>query len=79
MVHQLVLYTRKGCELCEHAKVIIHAVRGEIEFGYREVDIDTDPAIYQEHKHDIPVIEIDGRRAFKYRVAKEELRERLLR
>lgn len=78
-MHELVLYTRKGCGLCDHAKAAIHEVRRELEFGYREVDIDSDPALYEEHKHDIPVIEIDGRRAFKYRVAREELRERLLR
>ena len=55
------------------------SVRAEIAFDYREVDIDSDPALYEQHKHDIPVIEIDGRRAFKHRVAPRELRERLLR
>lgn len=77
--HQIVLYTRPGCGLCEHAKVALAAVRAEISFDYREVDIDSDPALYELHKHDIPVIEIDGRRAFKHRIAPDELRERLLR
>ena len=78
-MHEVVLYTRKGCGLCEHAKVALAVARREIEFAYREVDIDSDAALYAAHRYDIPVIEIDGRRAFKHRVEPAALRERLLR
>ncbi len=78
-MHEVVLYTRQGCGLCEHAKEAIAAVRREVEFAYREVDIDSDAALFATHRTDIPVIEIDGRRAFKHRVEPAALRERLRR
>ncbi len=74
----VVLYTKEGCSLCRTAKAVILAVRREVEFAFREVDIDSDPELFEEHKHDIPVIEIDGKRAFKYRVDPDALRQRLL-
>ena len=61
------------------AKEAIAAARREVEFAYREVDIDSDAALLAAHRYDIPVIEIDGRTAFKLRVAPEALVERLRR
>ncbi len=78
-MHEVVLYTRQGCGLCEHAKDALAAARREIAFAYREVDIDSDAALFAAHRYDIPVIEIDGRRAFKHRVEPAALRERLRR
>ena len=78
-MHEVTLYTRKGCGLCEHAKDALALVRRDVEFAYREVDIDSDAALYAAHRYDIPVIEVDGRRAFKHRVDPKALRERLLR
>ena len=74
---EVVLYTREGCSLCEKAKATILAVRKEIAFEFREVNIGWEGELFEEHKHDIPVIEIDGRRAFKYRVDAEALKKRL--
>ncbi len=79
MAHQVVLYTRERCSLCEKAKAVILAVRREVEFDFREVDIGWSGDLYEDYKHDIPVIEVDGKRAFKYRVEISELKERLSR
>jgi glutaredoxin len=79
MAHQVVLYTRERCSLCEKAKAVILAVRREVEFEFREVDIGWSGDLYEDYKHDIPVIEVDGKRAFKYRVQASELKERLSR
>jgi len=76
-VKEVVLYTREGCSLCVTARAVILAVRREIDFAFREVDIGSSGDLYEDHKHDIPVIEIDGRRAFKYRVEGRELKQRL--
>jgi len=51
----------------------------QVRFTVREVDIDSDPALYEAHRYDVPVIEIDGRRAFKHRVTPRQLVERLSR
>ena len=76
-MREVVLYTRDGCSLCVKARAVLLAVRREIDFGYREVDIGWEGDLYEEHKHSIPVVEIDGRRAFKYRVDAQELKKRL--
>jgi glutaredoxin len=77
--HEVTLYTRAGCGLCEEAKVALAAVRLEVEFAYREVDVDSDPELFARHRYDIPVIEVDGRKAFKHRVGRQALLDRLRR
>jgi glutaredoxin len=74
---QVVLYTRAGCGLCEVAKEVILAVRRDVDFVFREVDIDSDAELFEEYRYDIPVIEIDGRRAFKHRVDPQALKKKL--
>jgi glutaredoxin len=78
-MRDVVLYTKTGCCLCNDAKEALQLARAHVEFALREIDIESDPALYDAHKHDIPVIEIDGRRAFKHRVTARQLVERLSR
>ena len=78
-MREVVLYTKAGCCLCDDAEEALRLARARVEFTIREVDIESDPALYEAHKSDIPVIEIDGRRAFKHRVTERQLVERLSR
>jgi len=73
----VVLYTREGCTLCRHARSAILSVQREIDFSFREVDIGWEGELYDLYKFDIPVVEIDGVRAFKHRVDPDALRARL--
>ena len=77
-MREVVLYRRDSCSLCKTAKATILRVLREVPFAFREVDIGSEGELYEEHKHDIPVVEVDGKRAFKYRVDPDALR-RLLR
>lgn len=74
---KLVLYTKAGCHLCENAKAAILSVRRSVAFELQEVDITRDEDLFDLYKHDIPVLEIDGRRAFKHRVDPAALKEKL--
>ena len=65
--------------MCRSAKDVILALRREVAFEFREVDIGWSGDLYEDYKHDIPVVEVDGRKAFKHRVAPRELLERLRR
>ena len=76
-MREVVLYTKEGCHLCEVAKAAILGVRREVEFTLREVDITTDAELFDEHQYDIPVVEVDGQRAFKHRVDPRALLQRL--
>ena len=78
-MHSVVLYTKSGCCLCDGAKDALALARRRVEFALHEVDIESDPAVFARHRYDIPVIEVDGRRAFKHRVTAEELVQRLSR
>ena len=54
----MVLYTREGCSPCLAARAAILAVRREVEFAFSEVDIGWEGELYEDHKHDIPVVTI---------------------
>jgi glutaredoxin len=73
------LYTRAGCHLCDDARAVLDLVRAEIPFTLDVVDIDSDPTLRKLYDHEVPVIAVGGRKAFKYRVTAEALRERLAR
>jgi len=71
------LYTRAGCHLCEEAKRAIEAARGRADFDYQEVDIDGDRELRRRYNDEVPVIAINGVKAFKYRVEAKELLKKL--
>ena len=70
----VVLYTRVGCHLCDHAREVLEAHGLVVE----SVDIDRDPELVARYNHCIPVVEIDGKIRFRGRVHPVLLR-RLLR
>ena len=74
---RVTLYTRAGCCLCDDAKRVIEAARRQARFDYREIDIDSDPELRAQYNDEVPVIAIDGRKAFKYRVDLREFLKRL--
>jgi len=71
------LYTRQGCCLCDDAKRVLAEARRRAEFDYRELDIDGDPELKRLYNDDVPVIAINGTKAFKYRLTLEEFLKKL--
>ena len=74
---KVTLYTRRGCHLCDEAKVAIEAARRRRAFDYEELDIDSDAGLLHLYNEEVPVIAIDGRKAFKYRLTADELLKKL--
>ncbi len=74
---KVTLYTRIGCHLCDDAKEVLESVRREKPFELDVVDVDTDPALVELYTYEVPVITIEGRKAFKYRVDAAALRAKL--
>ena len=70
-------YTRAGCHLCDDAKRVLAEARRKAAFAYEEIDIDRHPEWLGLYNEEVPVIAIDGRKAFKYRVAVSEFLKRL--
>ena len=69
------LYSARGCHLCERAREVLDAEAVD----YAEVDITGDAALEAEYREWLPVLEIDGERAFVYRIPVEALRRKLAR
>jgi glutaredoxin len=67
-MHDVVVYSRKGCHLCDVVKETLTQVQRDADFQWHEVDIDVDPQLRQEYNDEVPVVFIDGRKAFKYRM-----------
>jgi glutaredoxin len=74
---ELLLYTRQDCCLCDEMKAVVHEVAREFALGVPEVDVDSTPELQEKFGSEVPVLFIDGRKAFKYRVTAKELKERL--
>jgi glutaredoxin len=75
----VIVYTRPGCHLCDEAKAAINEARRDQEFTLEEVNIDEDPKLAELYGYDIPVVFINGVKAFKHRVPAREFRRKLRR
>ena len=74
---RVTLYTRAGCHLCDEAKRAIETARRRSAFDFEEFDIDRDERLRRLYNEEVPVIAIDGRKAFKYRLSVEDLLKKL--
>jgi len=77
MKNELILYTRKDCCLCEEMKITIREVAERIPLAIQEFDVDTAPELQGQYGNEVPVLFVNGRKAFKYRVTEKELETRL--
>lgn len=77
MSHRLLLYSRKDCCLCDEMQAMIGVVGKNIPLELEEIDVDSSPALQELYGAEVPLLFIDGRKAFKYRVTAQELRRRL--
>jgi hypothetical protein len=63
-----------GCHLCERALAQVRELRDELDFELQEIDIAGDPALEEDYRAWLPVVEIDGRRRFTYHVQPDAFR-----
>ncbi len=73
------LFHAPGCHLCERAREMLLPLRDELGFGLAEVDISGDPELESRYREWLPVVEIDGERAFVYHVDEDGFRRKLAR
>jgi glutaredoxin len=74
---QVVVYSRKGCHLCEVVKESLTKLSRRGGFTWHEVDVDSDTELRRQFNDEVPVVFIDGRKAFKYRMDEREFLRRL--
>ena len=74
MTHQVLLFTRIGCHLCDEAEQLLR----RHGLAPQKVDIDASPELRARYDTCVPVVIINGRERFRGRV-NEVLLQRLLR
>jgi glutaredoxin len=77
MAPKITFYHAPECHLCAAARRVLEAARAEQEFELEEVDISGDAELEARYREWLPVVEIDGERAFTYFVQPDALRRRL--
>jgi glutaredoxin len=73
----VVVYSRKGCHLCEVVKESLSKLSRRGGFIWHEIDVDTDLDLRRQFNDEVPVVFIDGRKAFKYRMDEKEFLRKL--
>jgi glutaredoxin len=76
-MRNVVVYSRPGCHLCDVVKDTLRSLESRGSFHWREVDIDGDPELKRLYGDQIPVVFVDGRKSFKYRMTERDFLRRL--
>jgi len=74
---EVIVYSRKGCHLCEIVKEKLTKLQRRGGFHWREVDVDANDDLRRQFTDEVPVVFIDGRKAFKYRLDEQEFLRKL--
>jgi glutaredoxin len=77
-LHQVVVYSRKGCHLCEIVKETLSKLERRGGFKWYEIDVDSDNELRRQFTDEVPVVFIDGRKAFKYRMTEHDFLHKLV-
>jgi len=59
-VPEVVLYTREGCRLCDHARDALRRLARDARFDLRVLDVDADAALAERYGEAVPVVAVDG-------------------
>ena len=73
------MYARKDCCLCDEMKAVIREVALKIPIELEEIDVDASAELREKIGEEVPLLFIDGRKAFKYRLTAKELDRKLRR
>ena len=78
MAHDVTVYTRVNCSLCDTAVGLVGRITAETGSTWSAVDVDADPDDRAEYGDRVPVILVDGVEHGYYTVDEERLRRALL-
>lgn len=70
---QVTFYTKAGCHLCEEARDMLDDIAVQTPYDLTEIDIRSDPAIFDEYRYRIPVIIIDSKTVLEGRIEFRDL------
>ena len=74
---EVILYSRKGCHLCDIVKESLAKLQRQGSYVWREIDVDSDDRLRRQFTDEVPVVFLDGRKIFKYRMDEREFLRKL--
>ncbi len=57
---EVIFYTKAGCHLCEEARDMLEDIAALTIFELTEIDIRSNPTIFEKYRYRIPVIMINN-------------------
>ena len=76
-MHRVVIYSKPGCCLCDEVKAQLKRLEVNYAFEMQEINIRDDPLTLVRFKEEIPVVFIDGKKAFKYHLDETRFLQRI--
>ncbi len=70
---QVTFYTKAGCHLCEEARDMLEDIAALTDYELEEIDIRSNPAIFEKYRYRIPVIIIDDETLLEGRIEFRDL------
>ena len=70
---RVTFYTKAGCHLCDEAREMLEDMATEIAYNLTEIDIRSDPALFEQYRYRIPVIIVDETQIVEGRIEYNDL------
>ena len=70
---EVTFYTKAGCHLCEEARDLLEDIAVLTTYELTEIDIRSDPTIFEKYRYRIPVILINNDSILEGRIEFREL------
>ena len=74
---QIDILTKKDCALCDDAKEVVERVLPDFPATLKMIDIESHSDLFEKYKEKIPVVRINGKETFVYKVHEITLRKKL--
>lgn len=74
---KVVVYSKPDCHLCDDVKAQLQKLKESHRFELREVNILQDQEAFEKFREEIPVVFINGKKAFKFHLDEKEFVRRL--
>ncbi len=74
---EVLVYSKPDCHLCDEVKEQLSRLQASYPYELREVNILNDARSFDKFKEEIPVVFINGKKAFKYRLDEKDFARRM--
>ncbi len=74
---EVVVYSKPGCCLCDEVKAKLETLQASHAFNLRVLNVLDDHEAHQKFKEEIPVVFVNGKKAFKYYLDEEKFLKKL--